>query len=407
MKKALIVLFVLAIVAGGVFAQAITFSGDIRGGLGVLITDRDDDDPILANNGGEFDFSQRFELTARWQNEEGTAGVRTVLRNRAQWAQRNMENANGTYLNIYEAWFKAMDGMFTFTFGKADLPGFWGAGGLDASWDIGAASAGLIVDIAPIPDLAFRVSIFPNTGINSNDPGTALKDGRYHFGFSYTMVDLVNIRGQLRQGNTNANGGFERIGDKTDFQIGFNILALKPMGLNDLALDFAIYNLQRPDANKDMALQIGERINYVMGDLGAGIRFRQDFIIFDGSSPDEYGADLTFTGYLQFAIGDIVPRLDVGFNKGTGIRAGCYETNASDYRRAWDGLNKADFYDGRGYWKDGMNLSIAPSVQFRYGTNRYIELGYHFMKDLSKDAEASATERTMNNLVYLDYRIAF
>ena len=394
MKKALVVLLILA-VAGGAFAQ-LTFSGHIRSGIGLMITDKENADPAFINYMVGDGLQSRLDLQASFTHEDGNAGGRILLR--SAFGAVNVQNI--------EAWFKAMDGMVTIYGGNIDNGGYATGGGVDTNLG-NHGGTGMFINVAPMAGLGIRAGVYPGGNaffggtaptMSFSSAGKLLEEARYSFGVTYTAPDLVTVVALLRQSNG-------KIYDMTDAAIGVKVLALASMGLTTLNVDAAIYNLQKSEEwAKIMHVQIGQQLAYVSGDLTIGGRFMQQLLIFDDDTPDEYTPDLSFAVWLQYVMGNIVPRLDAGFNMGRGFDGG-----ATDPRGNWDGVAKGSVSsDGLfGFEKDMMNLAISPSVAFRFGSaSHYIKLGYVMQMDMSNDTDAAIRE-TMRNTIFVDYRVNF
>ena len=392
MKKALVVLLILA-VAGGMFAQ-INFTGNVRGGIGIALTDADNSDPEFLNYMFGDGLRTRFELTGTWAHADGNAGGRVLLRGYFHGAYdafasaANMNTDSLISIVNAEAWFKAMDGMITIYGGNIDQEGPFGTGGGIAENFGMNGGHGMFINVAPMAGLDIRAVVSPNN-FTANTYGNLFENARYNFGFAYTMPDLLTVVGILRQ----SNGG---VYDMTDVALGFKILALRSMGLSTLNIDVAILDLQKSAAAKFMTVQIGQRLEYVSGDLTIGGRFMQQLRLYDDTTaapkPATYTPDLSFVVWLQYVMGNIVPRLDAGFNMGTAMSA--------DYRGNWNGVAK------NGFTEDRMNLPIMPSVAFRFGSaNHYLKLGYTFKTDMSNYTTNPAV--MMRNNIFVDYRVNF
>jgi hypothetical protein len=141
MKKALIVLLILAI-AGGLFAQELTFSGAVKTGLKITADD--------VNNGQDIGVSfynddagkaLRFDLNGAYTNNNyGVVfGLRTDVN-------------NGFGVNVHNAygWFSFVDGIIKVSGGIID-DGPWNTGGLEDYNDV--KGNGLRLEIIPITGL--------------------------------------------------------------------------------------------------------------------------------------------------------------------------------------------------------------------------------------------------------------
>ena len=404
MKKALVVLLILA-VAGGVFAQ-VTFSGYVRGGIAAYFTDNEAKDAQYFGNrdvaGG---LGTRVHLNASWTHADGNAGLTLQLRGLSN--SNNMESGTATgnafYPHLYFGWFKALDGMVKIIGGKIDDSEVWGtAGGNDDGMGIGTGM-GMNVSVYPIDGLALRVGAYPlslttdpETGVVGTTLGfTKFATAMYNFGARYLVPDVVDVI-FIYQSVAGVLPDWEKA---NNIALGFKVLALKPMGFSTVNLDFGFYDLTKINDGDFFTVKLGQKIEYTSGDLLAGIRFLQQLRI--GDTPSTYAPDLAFTGFVQYLVnGTILPRLDFGFDMGTGIRA----ANAADLRGNWDGTNKGGFLD------KASNFVIQPSCSFRFGSsNQRIDLGYALQMDLS-DPKADgkvANQASMRNTVYVSYYVGW
>ena len=397
MKKALVVLLILA-VAGGVFAQ-INWVGDLRGGMGVVITNEDDAKPTFGLRSVNDGLGARFDLTGTFANADGTAGFRVVLRAVTDGIDMATPVNGHVYPNVYEMWYKLMDGMITIYGGKLDSGGPFGTGGgVDTSLDIGGG-AGAFVNVTPMDGFDVRFGIYPAMEL-TNTAGPEFIDASYRFGVRYLLTDIVDIVALYRLGA--ANGAPFRQ-SANDAAIGFKVLALKPMGFSTFNFDFAFMDLMMrekiapvPPTAYDMqfmTIQMGQNIQYTMGDLVAGVRFLEQLRLFKDDAPTYYAPDLSFSAFVQYLVnGRILPRLDLGFNMGTGIQTG------AELRGNWDGLAKGGFFD------KASNFVISPTCEFRFGAaSQMIKIGYAMQMDLSDPK----IEPTMRNTIFASYRVAF
>jgi len=429
MKKALVVLLILA-VAGGLFAQ-VTITGEIKSGVGVLITDEKDSSatapvyeqyigskPILGLYSTDTNQGIRFDLNGKYANAEDTVGASFRLR----FDTTGNVHYNDGYIGSFAVqhaygWVKALDGIFTLNGGKIDNAGpFSTAGGVDTSFDQGGGY-GLFARVSPMTGLDLGAAAYTRVGYVGYGTPTArtspleLGDARYNFGVAYTVPDLVTVVGLLRQGN-----GW--MYNQTDAALGVKVHALQPMGINTLILDAAFLNLQQREVDwyygttpaprggttadpwnrgKFMTIQIGERVEYVGGPITVGGRFLQQFRMGDdvdyrmdinnkylfttkadgtstianaGGTLYSYVPDLTFWVWAQYLMET---------NNGNGAivpRLDAMYNIGSSKTRASVNYNTGVFsgdwrrWDGitKGQFTEGYsNLQIRPNVQFRFG----------------------------------------
>ncbi|MCL2831623.1 MAG: hypothetical protein FWD78_00500 [Treponema sp.] len=386
MKKALVILLILA-VAGGVFAQ-INFTGTLSAGLvGVFNKDQD---PTIGIRSPRNDSPLRFDLNGAWAKDDGLSGFNFTLRTEGT-PGHNVFASTVAIDNLY-GWVSLLDKMVTIYGGKTNNNGnFATVGGVQDNLATGVGD-GFFARIVPMTGLEFGVGVYSRSYITTATGlgGLTLANARYNFGVAYTVPQVVTVIGLLRQGQNEPNAAHLAdqtldSGKFTDAGIGFKILSLTSVGITALNVDAYFFDLQQ--VAKFSTVKIGELLNYANGDLSAGIRFMQQFQI--GDSAAKY-ADLTFVGNVQYLVnGFILPRLDVGFNMGTSGLGGIYSG-------MWNLVGK------NGFSEKGMNLGIAPSVAFRYGNaNNTLEFGYIFQKDLTANAD------NMRNSVYVEMKTSF
>jgi len=287
MKKALIILLVLA-VAGGLFAQmadGFRITGDVRTGMGLLITDMEETDPILGNFSNRDNIGARADFWFRYTNPEGVAGFNVRARGDSRRDQNDMLNRGnhaeaGFYINVYEVWFRGFDNMAELRAGRIDWWRHNTPGGVDWNLDIGAGS-GVSVDVRPMNDLNIGFGLFADQ-LYADQP--KLEVVRFNAGVTYTAPELVTVAATFRNVNI----------DDTAAMIGFRILALREMGFTNLSVDSIFENLQRRHSaggviskgEGNISFSIGQQIEYVTGDFTAGLRARQDFRIFGDAASD-------------------------------------------------------------------------------------------------------------------------
>jgi len=429
MKRFLVVFLILAVAGGGLFAQALTFSGLVWSGVGILLNDHEDfEDPYFGVYSGRENAAARADLTTNFVTEDGDAGFRFLLRGQAQRHRNDMQtgantfNDNGVWIVWYEAWLRFFGGMVEVRGGRLDSNGLFNPdGGVEAHMD-NAGGAGVAVTVSPpqLPGFHARASVFPANNLFNGD---TFEDARYNIGLRYELPGTANIIFNLRQG---VGGRGTDAADQTDIGFGVHVLALRDLGFTRLNVDFAFLNLQAPE-NTNTLFQFGPRVDFVMGDIQAGTRIILQHAL-DGEDNDGYQPDFTFTAYARYLLFDgfIVPQLNFGINSGTPLRnvrssipratgetyglPGFGNPN-DDFRANWDGVARGDWFAGqqRGFRQNAGNMAFGPSVQFRIGgrDSRALELGYSLQADLS-DYEGSTDHlKTMNHLIYLDIRVAF
>jgi hypothetical protein len=184
MKKALVVLLILA-VAGGLFAQELTWSGQVKTGLTFTAIDNgnsdvDNPDPTIEFFNDDADTPTRFQLGANYTN--GNYGA--VFRLRA-----DIGSTTGTLINYSAyAWGKFFNDVLKVSAGKVH-DGVWGSNGLK-NW--GVDGDGVRLEITPLEGL--------NLGVMFRAPGLESTAKQFFnetaFGFNY-KTDLFAVGASL------------------------------------------------------------------------------------------------------------------------------------------------------------------------------------------------------------------
>ena len=378
MKKALLVLLLLAFVAGGLFAQ-FSFTGVVNGGF-AMVKQGDDDmtfgvsGKAQANNGG------RAQFNVNYTNEAKTAGLAIRVR------FNGMANSV-VQPRIAQGWISGLDGMLTVYGGRF-------GGSVFATMDPVSDSCyfldtwmGLYGLIKPIDMVTIGLgatAAVPSFGVNFDDektvngssgiPGNDKAKGV--IAFRVDVPDLLNFAAAVQL------GGFK--GDYNAY-LTFKVFAVKDVNIAATA------RLLHVDDFSDAGQMIFYEYFGFNGveNLSVNLGLAQSLLQADGS-------DLYFRAWfwLTYAIGNIVPRLDVNY-----IMGGTY---------AYGSLNQN--WDFEGNWKHNeawSMLAISPSVQFRISGSTFFDIGYAAyvgLGDTKKDAKAFDT---MNHAVYLELQTSF
>jgi len=391
-KKFLIVWLTLAVTGMG-FAQNLIFNGLIEGGIGFFKSDHQDSQLIIGQYNANEGLGSMAQLWVNYSNSNNTAGLRLLFRSSIDVMHDHTDGSNFS-VETYEGWLKFFDDMIEVRGGKLDYKDFYNPyGGVEAAMFNGEGW-GMIVNVNPFVGFNTRFGIFPAGGLGQ---GISYKETRYNLGFRYDMFGIANFI-------LNAVVHHE---DLYDIGCGIQVVGLKRLiiGLYNFNIDFAALNIMQ-NKNTSMGIQIGQRADYMSGDIMAGIRCMQ-FLMYGR------GPDLTFAGYIQYALGNkIYPRIHAGINIGSPLRGVNQAGPAGDDFRGgdnfWYSINQGYYYDGltlnvRGGQADAGNLVIQPSVQLRISGNQFLEPGYTLQRDLSKNKNT----RTLNNLFFIDYHIEF
>ena len=365
MKKALVVLLLLAFTAGGLFAQ-FSFSGLIHAGFGGVIVG--DNEPafgmIRRASGGD---GMRAQLAATFTNEEKTAGISMALR-------ANGGGADGVITPGFQwayGWVSGLDGMLTamggrffgWEFDPYDAQAAWVGG-----WANGHAIVGAIKPIDML-SIAYGV-VGKNAGLSLSRPG------------EWGVINLVGVG--VRVPDVLDVNIASRIGFKlTDIYASFRVTALDNIGIKLTAVAMNLHDFS--DAGY-MSLYEEVNLNGLVDNLSINLLFLQSIAQKEAAAavsgtttiaPKD--KDLVFRGWAwaSYAIGNIVPRLDVSYVTGTrySFNRGLNDL-ASVFR---DGA-----YHGYDYNANYSYMTVGLSCQFRVAGNRYFEVGYILGADLGK-----------------------
>ena len=353
MKKALVILILLALVGGGLFAQTLTVATNIEGGFAVVENGADE----MSFSGVAPDFGWVNGAVARFQfdyvNAQGNAGYR--LRFQTNAANAGAWNA-GLLMHNAWGWIRLFDNMVEFRGGRiwedqlsSNDP--WGFG-----WSLPGHTYGVTSYIRPIGNL-----LTIGLGGYSNGEGIWEEAAlRFLLGFAVNF-DMGNFRTQLFINDGGRDGA--GVEDAMHAQV---TLSLTPVA--------------------DIPVFVGARINNLneFGDYGVmrfyahvGFNGIQDLALgvggaFGIASWDDADPFMGFGAWMTFDLGVVMPRLDL------------YFVNGGEYRYA-AGLNPAAEIIDDGsmtFWADQSYLNIRPALQFRVSPNNYFQIGGIFNIDL-------------------------
>ena len=353
MKKALLVLLLLA-VAGGLFAQSLTWSGFARSGLMVAVPEDDDGDTTFHAYNPDPANRLRFELNTAATTAAGNAGAAGRIR----WNTA----LNGDRAFSFEwayAWFRpigdAVTNGLTIYGGRMDNNNWHIPAGFDSSNSIASDYNGALLryDTA---GLSFGLGVYPENA--------EVADGRYAFGVRYTSAGVFDVAANLHYNGAGNNGD-----GVTNVVAGVNILALSGMGLSRLAVD-----VRAEDLSNLSWLGIGPRIHFDVAGINTGLR-SQVYLPMGDSEED---LDAAVTVWAAMPVTSVVTvRLDAGFELNAGLRAKT-DVGAFDYR-AWDGLPRAI---GGG---DDSLVIVSPSLSLNIGGGT-LAAGYSLLSQLGDNS---------------------
>ena len=350
MKKALIVLLLLALVAGGLFAQ-FSIGGYVRTGLMVGI----EDDTTLHIYNPDPANRVRVNLEPTFTNADGTAGAKVRFRFNAA-----VDNTSAASFEWGWAWFEPIDNVLRVSAGFTD-DYFTGTGGaFDETYNVGAGR-GLFLRLDPLAGLVVGASVQPAL----NAGGVEFGDARYAFGLKYTASGLLAAAANLRYtgGETSA----------TNASLGVDFLGLSGLGFSKLAVDAVITDL---GDNFETAgtVGVGPRVDFRFGDFSGRARARV-WVPGVGKVEDlDLGAEL----YGQYPLSSTIT-----FKTGVGyaLKGALADTNGSQFGyREWDDLDRNPTAE------DGSVLVVRPYLTFNIGGGA-IDAGYSLLTNVGGDSK--------------------
>jgi hypothetical protein len=442
------VLFVAgaAIAVSGLFAQELKFNGYVNAGLGVVASGEEDaPDPFFAAAGVDSsNDSFRIRLDAAYANGAGNAGAALRLQ------------ASGGYnfisFPVAYGWFSAFNAILTAKGGIVD-DDTWESGGEFFTGDAGEG-LGALVKATPIPGLDIgvgaylveipsesagnswisednrsKVSVWDSTTNkkieidnperNEHNPAGSdgiysardLEDVKYTFNAAYTH-DLFRITASYRPKSVAGAGG-AYLASMAHAAVSLkavpNLTAIVEVELDNLQ-DFKALKAEGRDRYKrripadDDAwgnpvtdavaasgkISFGETFEYTLGDLTAGLWAVEWISQAEGSDFAVYA-----NPWASYALGAIVPRLDLGFGSGAQV-----DFNRSNLN--WHRTNVSPLYDS-----DVTVISIRPSVKLNIDPNTFVEIGDLIDFDGGPDQAWGDKSSRITNVFYVDFKWSF
>jgi hypothetical protein len=399
MKKALVVLLILA-VAGGLFAQEWTFTGYTGGGIGIFIPDGEEGAraKLVSRDAGTA--GNRVQFAGAYTSEAKNYGFSFRLRS---------ENAGAPSLNYGYGWLSGLNGIVTGYAGKIDND-LAGVNTGDLIFDgRGGEGTGLYTVIKPISVLSVGFGVFGST-----TPADEVKpeDLKYIGGVGVTIPGTVKVVVNFRNANKVSAAGtndFEAptgIGNDAQLAVGTNLLMVKGLKVSVLG----VFN-RLEDFSDSGVVRIFETASYTgITNLTIGLGLWQALLT-GSATKDAYKKDmngddpiLSFRGWVYASYGllggKIVPRLDVNYLMG-GIWGNEYQIHFDDQF-----LPNFD--------PDAVLFSIRPSVGFQVTGNAWLEVGYIINKHLGMRSFSYATFPSgnkmlgaLNQAIYADIKVTW
>jgi hypothetical protein len=406
MKKVLVLFLILA-VAGGLFAQDVKFSGYVNSGLGFIMTDESKVKPAIRPFGADSEmWGYRFRLNGAVTGKEGNTGVNFRLQSQARIDAGTPNTSGEGYLTLpyMYGWVKLLDGMFNIKGGIVD-DSTWQSDGAILADDPGEG-LGALVKISPIEglDLGTGVYVLNTDSGNRNSALMALNFGsvaptpwntKYVFSAGYTAKDLLKISASARLRN---KAGQPNAADYSGRQeSAYGILNLKLLAVEDLTAVLEGEFDQLNHFNNAGVINIYETLGYKIGDLGLGLNAVQYF-----SQVDDSDIGLRFNPWVQYAIGSIVPRLDLVY-----FLAGVPDTNYKYHRKnykASSGVSNSGGVINDEYWL----FTVRPSVKFNINSTTFIEVGDLISYEKGPDNTwGGEDDSRLSNAFYVDFKWSF
>jgi len=409
------------IVAGGLGAQDLKFDGYLNSGLGVVADDNKDNDPYMKAFGVDSESNgYRFRLNGAYTNEAKNAGARFRLQ-----GQRRIDVSG--YLAM------------PYAYGWVSFPNnniFTLAGGIvmDSTWETAdwwwnddqGEGLGLLLKIAPVKGLDFGVGAYTISqqsggnnnilSINNNSSlpnfGGAIihpEDAKYTFYASYNMPDAFRLTGSFRTKNRagwrdNPGSDYPYTGREESSQLfaEFRLLAVKGLSVVALGL-FDTLDEFNDKGNITLSETFAFKAN---DDLNIGLNAVQFF--YNAKQAGDKGTDpsLLFNFWGSYAIGKVVPRLDLVYF--IGGRSKTVTGNSQWERRGFEATKGAKDADD-----DLSVFSARPSVKFNVDNRTFIELGDMINIDSGnyegayKDSGDDKKKSRLTNVFYIDLKFSF
>ena len=380
MKKALIVLLLLAFVAGGLFAQ-FSLSGRVDTGLAIFKAAGNDDVQFgliskqLGANG------IRGEINFNVTNEAGNAGLSFRLRSNGD-SSNFVDNLNFRWAY---GWIKAFDGLLEVRGGRIQGSDF---DTLDNVSD-GATlfdSYGLMAYVTPVDMFKIGVGAYSGTALGSTHSyldedktppewvhETPIEETATGWaGFGIYVPDVLDFVAQMDFGKNNVNAW-----------VSVGVTAIPSL---DLILTAGLDNLTEfSDAG---TIGFYEQLGFNgIENLGLGLSLGQSI----NQAPD---SDLSFAAdlWVNYAMGSVTPRLDLAF----GLGAGFVPTS----------FYFAEFFQPA-YAKDMKFMAFIPSVQLQVASNCFVDLGFFGGIDIGDIPAFGGADTGFSFGAFLDLYVRF
>jgi len=421
-------LLLSTVILGGLWGQELKFDGYVNSGLGVVSSDIEDSDPILKAYGIDSEQNgYRFRLNGAYQNEAGNAGAKFRF-------QAQATSGRGYFtLPFAYGWVKFANDIFYAAGGVVDdgtwVTGDWWLNSERLDWGLGA-----LLKATPVKGLDLGVGAYV-INVQGGGSGNILGDGngasfasaipklgdvKYTFNAAYTLPDVFRLSATFRTKN---KAGFDSNSALPGYQ-GSNessrlIGEFRFLGVKELTAVVAASLDKLEDFDDSGNIILSETFAYKVNDLTIGLNALQ-FLYNRGDADIDPG--LLFNLWGSYAIGKIVPRLDLAYFQG-GQSALAAGNNTWARTRVGGFVNKIGAANAD---DDYSLLGARPSVRFNLDARTYIEIGDLINYDFAnfdgyrKDGQALSetvggvpitrpgdTKSRLSNVVYVDFRWSF
>ena len=430
MKKSIIIVAMIVILSGIVYAQDLRLDGYINTGLGLLSNDQDGDANDARLRAFGIDAEQpgfRFRLNGVYTNEANNAGIRFRLQSQGNYGGStgitfpgegelaSVPNLFGYFSMPYVfGWVGFLENKITLSGGiledNAWTTGDWWLASDSMNHFVGL---GTLLKVTPINGLVLgagahlvgRAGGGDNNRLQLVNFGTEqfLENTRYVFHAGYTMPNMFRVDLSYRTeggsvaaassaekaGNIGADNSSRLYADVRLLAVD-NLTAVVAASFNNLGESTIRWNTVE---DKGFTFQdIGETIisqtfAYRIDDLRFGLNAAQWMRNGTTTAPNsDQDASLLFNPWVSYTINTIVPRLDLAYFAGGSSSQGNW------HRRAFTAA----------YNSDVSLFSIRPSVRINLDGRTHFEIG----NMLNIDSPAEGDNR-ISNVFYVDLRWSF
>ena len=292
MKKALVILILLAFVGGGLFAQTFAWSGLIEAAVGAISRDADEEVGFGLLTPGTPDLANLWgRLALNYTHADGNSGAVFFIEHYGTPVASNV--ATNIYFARAYGWFKMFDGFAEFQAGPRTWDRHINPQLVHTTSHIISTAPGVMAHIFPTDMLTFGFGVFARGSLD--EPIGAILNAtpwednplRLYFGFRANVPGTVDIRGQLDYqgdaGGTHAwlSASTNAVQDipitvgailtnLNDFGDTGRISANAQVGLNmidNLALNFGLGVSNSNVENTDLGFMLGTWLTYTVTDM--------------------------------------------------------------------------------------------------------------------------------------------